>query len=230
MLKNLTKDERVARRARAYENLGVAIPDRMRHLKTWRGVAVPFMVVWKDDRPLFSITDDQLQDAAPRLNLCSVCGTKLFRGRWFVGGPLSAFHPNGSFHDFAMHAECMRYSLQVCPYLALPKYLGSVGPAIIDHHGQQIGRKAIPNEVLNPEWTLRVPERPDLFCAVMTTGPVEISASNGSYEPRRPYAQVEFWRHGTRIPDEEGARIASQMVDAFDKKISRPGQEPPDRA
>jgi hypothetical protein len=29
------------------------------------------------------------------------------------------------FYDHPMHEECARYSLQVCPYLSMPKYLGA---------------------------------------------------------------------------------------------------------
>jgi hypothetical protein len=194
----------------------IPIPERMQHLKTWRGVAVPFMVVWKGDKPLFSINDEDKQESAPRLNLCSVCGTSLFRGRWFVGGPLSAFHPAGSFHDFAMHAECMRYSLQVCPYLALPKYSAQgVGPALIEQHGPAIGRKALPQEILNTPETIRLVNTPEVFVAVMTTKIVEVSASNGAFKPGRPYSRVEYWRHGAQLPTNVGEQLVAAALREF---------------
>jgi hypothetical protein len=100
------------------------VPDRMKHLETdSRGYLIPWGV-YRDHtgRAHFQINDELRRLRSFRENLCPICGKSLFRGRWFVGGPMSAFHEAGAFADPPMHYECAVYALQVCPYIALPRY------------------------------------------------------------------------------------------------------------
>jgi len=41
---------------------------------------------------------------------------------WMIGGPLSAFHPQGVYIDTPVHYDCGKYALQVCPYSAVSLY------------------------------------------------------------------------------------------------------------
>jgi hypothetical protein len=39
-----------------------------------------------------------------------------------IGGPLSAFHPQGVNIDTPVHYDCGKYALQFCPYSAVSPY------------------------------------------------------------------------------------------------------------
>src|SRR5215472_13925800 len=96
------------------------VPSRMAHLPLDpRGYPIPANV-YRDaqGRPHFTINDDRKRLEQLRRDACPICDQSLYIGRWFVGGPLSAFHPNGAYIDLPMHHECATYALQVCPYLA----------------------------------------------------------------------------------------------------------------
>ena len=99
----------------------IPIPERMRHLKVYRGYAVPWgVLIDADGTPQFAINMEEARDLMIHADLCGICGKPLFRGRWFVGGPASALHPRGAYIDMPIHNECKDYALQACPYLAAP--------------------------------------------------------------------------------------------------------------
>lgn len=78
--------------------INTPIPFRMSHLEVDpRGYPIPWGV-YRDPtgRAHFQINDDVRRYQAIKDNLCPICGTSLFRGRWFVGGPISAFHRSKS--------------------------------------------------------------------------------------------------------------------------------------
>ena len=192
------------------------IPERMAHLRVWRGVAVPVgVVIANDGRPMFSLNNEAERARAVRRRLCPICGTKLFRGRWLVGGPLSALHPEGAFIDPPMHSECMRYSLQVCPYLAMPNYSKSVAMAQFESNRETLSHVAVfPNSYETPG-TDFVVNHPAVFVAIMTTLPIDFQADNLAAKPRRPFNRVEYWREGKQISDEQGAAIAARVLREF---------------
>ena len=145
----------------------VPIPERMQKLdRDKRGLPIPFLVVRDAARgtPHFTIIDS-LKHARTRClseDRCAICGDRLLRGRWFLGGSLSAFHPQGCYIDPATHDECIHYALQVCPYIAAPNYSGRLDDALFDY-------QANPEVVMLLDPTT-IPERPDVFCAVMAVG------------------------------------------------------------
>jgi hypothetical protein len=190
------------------------IPERMSHLKTWRGMAVPYGIVWdKSGAPHFAINDEHIRLRSVRNNLCSVCGTKLFRGRWLVGGPLSAFHEHGAFIDPPMHSECAHYALQVCPYLAAPHYAREVGV-------KKANAAAFDAQMVLVDNTM-IPGRPmgDVFIALMFTGKMLVCEETYNVKPSRPYSQVEFWRHGERLPDDVGSQAVIDASPEYAKTI-----------
>jgi len=184
----------------------VPIPARMRHLeRDARGYAIPW-TVFRDTsgRAHFTINDENRRQRVIREDRCPICLTKLLRGRWFVGGPASAFHAHGAYIDPPMHTECARYALQVCPYLAAPNYAKRLDD-----------RTLAPGEpvplLLDPTMD---PQRPPLFVAVMATGQ-RLIREDVDYagtpvhlvrflKPRRPYLRVEYWRDGCRLEVSKG--------------------------
>ena len=103
-------------------------PDRVAKLpKDHRGYPIPWNVMrGEDGTAFFTVNDDRKAHRALREELCPICGERLGRWRWFVGGPRSAFDPHGWYLDLPGHRECMHFALATCPYLAAPKYLGRV--------------------------------------------------------------------------------------------------------
>ncbi len=189
--------------------IAVPIPATMAHLeRDARGLPVPFIVL-RDTQgvPHFTVNNDTLRVKCLYENLCGICGKRLHRGRWFIGGPLSAFDPHGFYVDPPMHAECARYALQVCPYLGAP------------HYGRSIAGKTIaPTELEAMQSALvdftMLPERPPLFVAVMA---VEQKVSyNEKLEtyvcPVKPYRSIEYWQYGKRLPDEVGVPMVARAV------------------
>lgn len=180
-----------------------------------RGFPVPFIVL--RDRtgvPLFAVNDNVRHDRAIRENRCPICGSKLDRVKWLVGGPLSAFHPQGAYIDSALHHECMQYAMRVCPYLAAPSFAGHV-----DATSPGVTRR-VPEGMMTID-TTSIPGRPEVFVAVAThrqeilesrldvgVGEVEML----HVRPARPYLKLEFWRHGHQIiPEEFGDDVQAAL-------------------
>lgn len=115
----------------------VPIPARMAHLPLdRRGYPVPEMIQRAaDGTPLFTVNDNEVTRHQLANNLCGICGGHIEVGEYhFAGGPVSAFHPHGSYFDGPMHGECASYAMQVCPYLALPKFLKRADPEEVLKH------------------------------------------------------------------------------------------------
>lgn len=106
-------------RAHGYEPFNVPMPAAIAALpKTEQGYPVPFInFVSEKGIPDLRVTDAMKVLRAVQEKLCGICGQKL--GYWvvFVGGSVSI--ENRAFSDPAMHEECVRYAIQVCPYLAI---------------------------------------------------------------------------------------------------------------
>lgn len=184
------------------------LPDRMRHLPVdKRGYPIPWGVLIDDGGlPHFAINVEERRHEMVKRDLCSICGSKLFRGRWFVGGTLSAFHEHGAFIDPPMHSECSHFALQTCPYLAAPRYTKEIGLEKIKN------RK--PANIMLIDNTL-IPGRPteDIFVALMATR--QDVFDNLNTKPKHPYSVVEFWRHGSRISDAEGYAATERAIAEF---------------
>jgi len=172
-----------------------SIPPRIARLpKDKRGYPIPWNVLrGVDDTPIFTVNDQDKHMQALRSNLCPICGERLGKWRWFVGGIRSAFDPNGAYYDLPGHHECETFALQICPYLALPVYLGRIDvpdPA------------KLPPGMVTTNITM-IPERPDVFVSVASDG-LEIIGLNDNagtpvIRPRKPYLAYEFWLHGAEI-------------------------------
>jgi hypothetical protein len=166
----------------------VPIPERMAQLpRDPRGYPIPFIVLRDaDNRPHFTINDTTSVEFAIRHDLCAICGSKLFRGRWFVGGTGSAFHEHGAYIDGPVHGDCAEYALQVCPYLAAPKYAGRLDAKTLDP-------AKLPASIILKDNTLD-PRRPEHFVAVLATG--QRRTGHGHFVPKRPYLAASVWKGG----------------------------------
>jgi len=162
-----------------------------------RGYPIPYIsLMGNDGSPLFTINDDVKGWEAFLSDLCPICGERLGRWRWFVGGPGSAFDPNGWYLDLPMHIECCRYALQVCPYLALPRFLKRLD--VID-----------PGKLPEDQWLFLDetidPARPEVFVA-LGGDKVEVTRRDPllPYQrPLRPLYGASYWRAGVEISAEE---------------------------
>ena len=190
----------------------IPVPDRMRHLPTdRRGYPIFFGALVGDDGvPFFTINDERKRARMISEDLCSICGKPLFRGRWFCGGPGSAFHDAGCYIDMPMHDECVHYALAVCPYLASPRYVREVAVR------QAERARAETQQIITLDPTM-IPDRPLVFVALMTTGQKLLDGNmlQTYVKPARPYRKVEYWQHGRRLDDAAGhalARLAMQEL------------------
>lgn len=183
----------------------VPIPKFMQALpRDRRGLPIPAIVMLDTDgTPHFTVNDSQKRAKVLREDRCGICGNPLFRGRWFVGGPLSAFSPRGCYIDPPMHGECVAYALQVCPYLAAPRYTGRLDDIKIDP-------AKVPGLIMLVDETM-LPDRPETFVAIMAVGQAVWARGATTYvKPKAPYRQVQYWRHGSRLADSEGAPVKAR--------------------
>lgn len=205
--------------------LSIPIPDRMAHLpRDRRGLPIP-VTVHRDEhgKPHFQINEEAHRQRVIAEDRCPICGGKLLRGRWLVGGPASAFHAHGAYIDPPMHTECLHFAMKVCPYLAAPSYAKLLGKKTLAPHAQ--------NDVVETDEGM-LDERPGVFVAVMATGQRlirgEMDGTGGGIamvrgmelvryvKPRQPYSRVEYWRHGVQISEAEAAPFIAASLAAAD--------------
>lgn len=191
------------------------IPARMRHLpRDHRGYPIP-VNVYRDRQggPHFTINDEPTRRRQIAEDRCPICDGRLLRGRWFVGGPLSAFHPDGAYNDLPMHGECAHYALQVCPYLAMPSYTRRIDAATLKRVDP-----ASRGDVLFVDPTM-IPPRPIVFVAAMA---IAQTTTSTTIIPHRPWRRIEFWQNGICLSPTEGARLVRTALEA-----GLPPQSPP---
>jgi hypothetical protein len=90
-----------------------------------RGWPITFTSIkYPDGRVDFTTTDPAKWNYVVFNRKCALCGKTLVDDHcWWIGGPKTMVFQ--LFFDAAMHEECARYAIQVCPYLSLPRYLGA---------------------------------------------------------------------------------------------------------
>lgn len=186
------------------------IPERIAKLPTdKRGYPIPWNVLrGHDGTPFFTINDDRKHFCAVAQGLCPLCGEKLGKWKWFVGGPRSAFDIAGAYIDLPMHHECATFALATCPYLAMPRYLKATD-AIPHPENLPPEARVLVDETVNPE-------RPTLFVAVASA--VVLVKSNypmlPHVRPQRPAMAYEFWRHGKKLTDFEALPLLREVFSA----------------
>lgn len=198
------------------------IPYHMQRLpRDERGYPIPFIVsIDTQGKPHFTINDEAKRLLCFKHDLCGICGQRLPAGRWFIGGPLSAFDPHGFYVDPPMHAGCARFALRVCPYLCSPHWGRSIaGKSLSDDERERMGIAIV-------DYTM-LPERPPLFVAAMSIGQ-RLQAGDGMQTyvtPIKPYRNVEFWRHGEQLDVVAGRIEVVRYVYEYARKHGRPAPD-----
>lgn len=195
----------------------VPVPKKMRALaRDRRGYPVPFIILRDTDgRPHYTINDSVRHRKCLTEMRCPICGTRLDKPFWLVGGPLSVFHEHGAFLDTGLHYECMRYALQVCPYLAAPVYSGRIDTVTIKPEKTPPGCQVL----LDPTM---IPERPALFVAVAANAQkVNYGGIMATIQPERPYKAIEYWQRGQQITEADAMPLVESALKAFTTKDTR---------
>lgn len=184
-------------------------PSRIRALPIdARGYPI-FYVALIDEtgKPFFTHNDQNKSIECFKKDLCSICGQKLLRRRWLVGGPMSIFDDRGIFVDGPVHGECGRYALQVCPWLAAPAYGRTIAMQMkpkFEKIGMAIG---VDNT--------RIPGRPTVFCYGLTEHVIgEFKQGSMYYYPKRPWLRVEYWAHGRQLGEAEAQPLMDEWMTA----------------
>ena len=173
-----------------------------------RGFPAPFIVLRdKNNVPQFIMNDDTKVEQCIAEDLCSICGKKMHDDKWMIGGPMSAFHPQGAYVDVPVHKVCGEYALQVCPYLAVSVYNGKQTMDDID-----AGKFSVDDDkrmiFINPTQSQ---DRVPFFVFSKITGfDVQRRGLNRYIKPTRPYLEIEFWNDGEKISEEEAIRLAKE--------------------
>jgi hypothetical protein len=187
----------------------VPMPPRIEILpRDERGYPIPWNILIGDDgKPIFTANDSRKHMQALNEALCPICGVRLGKWKWFVGGPKSAFDPHGWFIDLPGHDDCIEYALQVCPYLSVRHY---------DQTVPLIERAKLPQNVKVIDDT-QDPTRPLLFVMVASEWMEVMASGRGAghlpvVRPKRPWLGVKYWRHGKRLSDAEGNELVRQAL------------------
>ena len=90
-------------------------PRFWRNLKRVGKLPVPWIVKYANGKILFGFRNLHRMRDCFHKRLCAVCGEKIVGPLTFAGGVLAT--SAGIFNEPNMHEECLRASLDVCPYL-----------------------------------------------------------------------------------------------------------------
>lgn len=186
----------------------VPVPPKMRLLpRDRRGYPIPW-IVQRDltGRPFFIVNDTEKTTACGRRKVCGICGRKLERDAWMIGGPGSAFHEQGMFLDPPMHYECAAYALKVCPYIGA-RYTGRLEEALSRQGKWPANLRLVITESA-------IPEQPPFFALARASRVAWALGSDGApvFRPHRPWIGVEFWRWGGQISEAEAReRLAADQ-------------------
>lgn len=188
----------------------VEIPAMMQDLEIdKRGYPMPW-VLFRDTQGVahFAINDSTTTYACKTENLCSICGKRMGSDMWFVGGPMSAFHPHGAYLDPPVHHDCGTYALQVCPYLATPKWANNaIGPKVA---AKLLTDGKAPAAAGFLDYNAgELSDRPEVFVFMKVEGFIMTSPT----APLRPvgrYLDLELWRHGQKVDDDTAKVLVAQ--------------------
>lgn len=157
-----------------------------------RGYPIPWIVlIDRAKRPHFTINNGERTVECGRKKLCGLCGDKLRGDVAFVGGPVCFLSETGAFSDPPMHAECARYAIRVCPYLAAPSYARRIDDRTLDQSktpgGMLIGKDQLVRE-----------DRPSAFMLGIAEAFEMIIRTDGApmFFARQRWRSLETWKAG----------------------------------
>lgn len=174
----------------------IPIPSRMQSLpKDKRGYPIPYNVFIAQGELVFSVNShDATWDCADN-KLCTICGCELQDNTWLIGGPLSAFHPEGAFLDLPIHKECGLYALQVCPYLAIPAYSNLKDAEALGHKFGFIAETLTAQNTKAP------------FFVFAKVSDWKVIPDPFIISPKKPYLEVEYWWERKQITAQEAVKL-----------------------
>jgi hypothetical protein len=197
--------DRLQAKSLTANTLMIDIPECLSGLdRDRRGYPVPVTAaVDGNGNPHFTVTDQSARHVMIEEDRCHLSGWKLMRGRWFVGGPMPAFHQFGAFIDGPMLDEASLFAVRTCPYIAAPRYSRRIEDTVFSMaapDGSQLMRTH--DEMVS--------DRPELFVRVMTTGQKLVTSNTGDtlFVTRKPYVRVEFWQHGQQLDFAKGVELS----------------------
>jgi hypothetical protein len=162
------------------------LPLRMARLqRDNRGLPIPYaQFIDRDGKPDFRVLDSWKVERCLRTRRCGLCGQKITRHLFFIGGPLCV--ENGLFHDPAMHKECAEFALRACAHLNRSKGKYSVAPRPSER-GLHVVEGAMASDQ-KAEW----------FGLMRTSGYTASRGSDGMIYIRAalPWLDVQKWRDG----------------------------------
>jgi hypothetical protein len=182
----------------------IPIPKHLEGRPRWRGLPIPYIALIKDDgEPDFRVTNEINRRVVMIERLCQLCGNKMGRNLFFVGGTMAAKH--NQYFEPQAHLECVIYAMQVCPFIA--GRLEHVDPAQI--------QKELPGDihvhvnsgfttVKNPWWVIKKATGYDLL--VVNPAEVLIKPKGIIYETDPLHAET--------MTAEEWKEIESELKEA----------------
>jgi hypothetical protein len=133
----------------------IPIPKYLENNPRWRGLPIPFIALIKDDgEPDFRVTNEINRRVVMLERRCQLCGNKMGRNLFFVGGTMAA--KNNRYFEPAAHLECVIYAMQVCPFIC--GRLEHVDPAEIQKEmdpGIIVYVNSSFTTVKNPWWVIK---------------------------------------------------------------------------
>ena len=195
----------------------VPIPELMQDLpRDKRGFPVPAIVGYdRAGEPLFTINDMVKTKQQHAEQTCGICGKFVPTGEIrLVGGPVSAFHPVGGVYiDGPVHQTCGQYALQVCPYLAAPRYAKRIDAAPGKKNGTDFEILMDPTVIANRplvfvmihcvSYNIDLPNPQNHF----HQSPPHVRPVGDAFAPKGSMGtrmiDFEVWREGVQIEDDE---------------------------
>jgi hypothetical protein len=167
----------------------IPLPKRMLNCqRDKRGYPIPFLMI--PDQQI--LIDGRKQERCAMQKLCMICGKKLDNKKWFIGGHHAA--QNRLFTDPAMHEECARYAIRVCPFLSNPsmKYRKKYDEDTDFFLG------AFPGTTT---------QRSETNVLLRTNGYKAVWWRDHAYILANAWEYIEHWHDGARVSDPEGLAL-----------------------
>lgn len=131
----------------------IPIPEKLAGNRMWRGMPVPYLaLIGADGEPDFRVIDELKRGIVAGGQLCQLCGQKLGRAKFFVGGPNAA--AASQYFEPPAHLECLIYAMQVCPFILGKVEHADPDKVSADHDGLAltVDSRVLPARV--PEWVI----------------------------------------------------------------------------
>lgn len=116
---------------------------------------MPYIAFTADDgTPDFRVTDEVSRRQCFTEGRCQLCGERLGKFFFFVGGPEAA--KANAYFEPAAHLDCLIYAMQVCPFILGKMEHADIAKVQAAHEGTDVIIKADDtfSTVRNPRWVI----------------------------------------------------------------------------